>query len=80
MTREEYLNYRIEDDYKNIVVEYYKDIDVFKKDADYGRMLQFLSIISRLVPLDVEDMKAHFDRKFHIVYVIGKHGQLIDIR
>lgn len=64
-----------------LVIEYYKDIEIFKKDADINRIVEFLQLMNDIHMLNftLDEIFRHFDKKFETMYII-KNNVTIGIR
>lgn len=81
MTKQEYIQYRLNNDTTMLIIEYYKDIKVFKEDADINRIVEFLQLMDSMYMLsfNLDEIIRHFDEKFEIMYII-KDNVIIGIR
>jgi len=81
MTKQEYIQYRLNNDTTMLIIEYYKDIKVFKEDADINRIVEFLQLMDSMYMLsfNLYEIIRHFDEKFEIMYII-KDNVIIGIR
>lgn len=81
MTKQEYIQYRLNNDTTMLIIEYYKEIKVFKEDADINRIVEFLQLMASMYMLsfNLYEIIRHFDEKFDIMYII-KDNVIIGIR
>ena len=81
MTKQEYIQYRLNNDTTMLIIEYYKEIKVFKEDADINRIVEFLQLMDSMYMLsfNLYEIIRHFDEKLEIMYII-KDNVIIGIR
>ncbi len=81
MTRQEYINHRINNNNRSIIIEYYIDLGIFKKDANIERIVEFLRIMDNmnLLNFNFNEVLRYFNQKFEIMHII-KDNIIIGIK